>query len=268
MNEALLKAGLSALSVFGRGAQQDRLIRMNFPHEDGPANAALLVNAVRMHEELSRDFCIEAEILSDDAAIPLKSMMGRMVTIMLVREDGTMRYMNGYVGTFAFVRADGGFAYYRMVLQPWLAFSRLRKDNVSFHHRSVLELTEETFAHFRQHDWTTRMSLDYEDKKLTCANQHNETDYNHLHRRWEDAGLYYWYEHRADGHTLILADNSMQAQPIDATRLDGTESAIHFRGNAGSGEADGLREWQAIRKLGSGTITLSSLITKVRAPCE
>ncbi|GGY34540.1 type VI secretion system Vgr family protein [Pseudoduganella albidiflava] len=258
MNKDLLDVGLAALSVFGPGAQRDRLLRMNFPHEDGPANSTMLVNAVKMHEELSRDFRIEAEVLADDAGIPLKSMMGRMVTITLVREDGSLRYMNGYVATFAFVRADGGFAYYRMVLEPWLAFARLRKDNVSFHHRSVVELTETTFAHYRQHDWTTRLSLDYRGKKLTCANQHNETDYNHLHRRWEDAGLYYWYEHRADGHTLILADDSMQARAIDAIRLDGTDGQIHFRGSAGSDEADGLREWQPVRNLGSGTTTLAS----------
>jgi type VI secretion system secreted protein VgrG len=252
------EASLSALSIFGIGSQNDRLLRMKFPHDDGPQNAVMLVNKVQMREELSRDFRIEAEVLSDDAGIPLKGMMGRMVTICLVREDGTVRYMNGYVSTFAFVRADGGFAYYTMLLEPWLALARQRKDCVSFHHRSVLEMTETTFAHYRQHDWRTRMSLDFEDKKLTCANQHNETDYNHLHRRWEDAGLYYWYEHRADGHTLVLSDNSMQAEAIDATRVDGTGGAMRFRGTDGSGEADGIREWQALRSLGAGTTTLAS----------
>lgn len=258
MMSTLLEAGAAALSVFSARSQNTRLMRMIFPHDDGPSNAAMLVNTVRMREELSRDFRIEAEVLSDDAGIPLKSMMGRMVTILLVREDGSVRYMNGYVSTFAFVRSDGGFAYYTMILEPWLAFARLRKDNVSFHHRSVLELTEATFDHYRQHDWTTRLSLDYEDKKLTCANQHNETDYNHLHRRWEGAGLHYWYEHRKDGHALILSDNSMQAEPIDMTRADGVAGLMHFRGQAGSNEADGIQAWQAIRKVGAGSTTLAS----------
>jgi type VI secretion system secreted protein VgrG len=252
-----LGIGMQALSAFSTLSQHGRLMRMDFPHCDGPS-AAMLINKIRMREELSRDFRIEAEVLSDDAGIPLKSMMARMVTILLVREDGSIRHMNGYVSSFALVRTDGGFAYYKMVLAPWLAFARQRKDNVSFRHRSVLEMTEATFAHYRQHDWTTRMSLDYEDKKLTCANQHNETDYNHLHRRWEDAGLYYWYEHRAHGHTLTLADNSMQAESVDTSRLDGMAGQVHFRGNAGSDEADGIREWQAVRKLGAATTTLAS----------
>ncbi|AWL07603.1 hypothetical protein DIR46_03365 [Massilia oculi] len=31
-----------------------------------------------------------------------------------------------------------------------------------------------------------------DDPRLTVANQYNETDYNHLHRRWEALGLHYW----------------------------------------------------------------------------
>ena len=262
----IVDAGMAALSVFGAGAQNNRLLQMSFPHSDGPSDAVLLVNKVRMREELSRDFLVDAEVLSDDARIALKGMMGKMVTISLVREDGSLRYMNGYVDLFRFVRTDGGFAYYRMVLRPWLAFAKLRKDNVSFHHRSVLELTDTTFAHYREHDWTTRMSLGYDDKKLTCANQHNETDYNHLHRRWEAAGLYYSYEHKADGHTLVLSDNSTQAEPIDATHVEDAPDQMRFRAHAGSGEGDGIRDWQAVRQLGSGTLTLASFNYKSPRP--
>jgi type VI secretion system secreted protein VgrG len=265
MMEDILEVGMLALSVFGAQSQNNRLLRMEFPREAGP-RATMLVNRVHMREELSRDFRIEAEVLSDDVHIALKSMMGRMVTISLVREDGSLRYMNGYVTAFSFMRTDGGFAYYRMVLEPWLAFAKLRKDNVSFQHRSVLELTEATFAHYRQCDWRTRMSIRYDDKKLTVANQHNETDYNHLHRRWEDAGLYYSYEHRKDGHTLVLGDSSLEAEPIDVTHVGGNADAMQFRSHRGSEEGDGIHDWQATRQLGSGTLTLASFDYKSPRP--
>ncbi|WP_449406026.1 contractile injection system protein, VgrG/Pvc8 family [Massilia phosphatilytica] len=118
----------AALSVFSHDAQHDRLMRMEFPRNDGP-EAILLPNRMTAREEVSRCFRVEAELLSDDARIPLKAMMARMVTISVVREDGSLRYFNGYVTEFRFVRADGGFAFYRMVLEPWLAFAKLRKDN-------------------------------------------------------------------------------------------------------------------------------------------
>jgi type VI secretion system secreted protein VgrG len=244
----------AAWSAFSYDAQHDRLLRMHFPRDDGP-DRILLPNRLRAHEEVSRCFRVEAELLSDNAQIPLKAMMGRMVTISLVREDGSLRYFNGYVTEFRFIRADGGFAFYHMVLEPWLAFAKLRKDNVSFHGKSVIELTELTFSHYRQADWELHIVDDY--PRLTCANQYDETDYNHLHRRWEALGLMYSYEHREDGHTLWLYDKSTLAQPIDPTGIDDS-GAIPFRDKAGSLEDDGIREWSPARRLGSGLITLSS----------
>jgi len=244
----------AAWSAFCYGAQHDRLLRMHFPRDDGP-DSILLPNRLSAHEEVSRCFRYDAELLSDNAQIPLKSMMGRMVTISLVREDGSLRYFNGYVTEFRFVRADGGFAFYHMVLEPWLAFAKLRKDNVSFHGKSVIELTELTFSHYRQADWELHIIDDY--PRLTCANQYDETDYNHLHRRWEALGLMYSYEHREDGHTLWLYDKSTLAQPIDPTGIDDS-GEIPFRDKAGSLEDDGIREWSPKRCIGSGQTTLVS----------
>jgi len=251
----------AALSAFDLAAQERRLLKIDFPHEDGPAGAILLVNSLTAREEVSRDFRFEAELLSDDAHIALKAMMGCMVSISMVRDDGTLRYFNGYVGEFCLLRADGGFAWYRMVLQPWLAFARLRQDNVSFHGQSVMQLTETTFAHYGQRDWKT--SIHGDDPQITCANQHNETDYNHLHRRWEALGWHYWYEHRADGHTLWLADNSTLADMIATLSGDG---AMRFHSQSGSMEDDGLQQWQAVRRIGSGQLTLASFDYKNPQP--
>jgi type VI secretion system secreted protein VgrG len=244
----------AALSAFSQGAQHNRLLSMTFPHQDGP-NAILLPNTLTAHEEISRCFRFEVEMLSDDARIPLKAMMARMVTVSLVREDGSLRHFNGYVTQFRFVRADGGFAFYRAVLEPWLSFAKLRKDNVSFHGKSVIELTEVTFAHYREADWHPLLVDEY--PQLTCANQYDETDYNHLHRRWETLGLLYWYEHRADGHTLMLSDKSALADPIDPSGNDDS-GEIAFRNKSGSLESDGIRQWSAVRSIGSGVTTLAS----------
>ena len=252
---------LAALSAFGPASQERRLLRLDFPHGDGPADCVLLVDTLKAEEQVSRDFRFEAELLSDNAHIALKAMMGRMVTVSMVRDDGTLRHFNGYVGEFRLLRADGGFAAYRMVLQPWLAFARLRQDNVSFHGQSVMQLTETTFAHYEQRDWKTCLQGD--DPQLTCANQHNETDYNHLHRRWEALGWHYWYEHRADGHTLWLSDNSTLAELIDGEDSSG---AMPFHSGSGSQEDDGVKQWQAVRQLGSGLLTLGSFDYKHPRP--
>jgi type VI secretion system secreted protein VgrG len=240
----------AALSAFSGESQHNRLMRLDFPFKDGPP-AILLPNKLVAHEEVSRGFRFDVEVLSDDPRIPLKILMGRMVTVSLVREDGSLRYFNGYITEFRFLRSDGGFAFYQMVLEPWLAFAGLRKDNRSFHNKNVLEITEETLKHYSQAEWDMKLTAD--DPQLTVANQYNETDYNHLHRRWEALGLHYWYEHRFDGHKLMISDNSFVAKPID-------EEAywISFHDEGGSREDDGIHTWTAIRRLGSGRTTLAS----------
>jgi type VI secretion system secreted protein VgrG len=245
--------GLSSLSAF---SQNNRLLRMDFPRKDGPANAVMLVNSLQAHEEISRDFRFVVEVISDSAHIELTAMMARMVTISMVREDGTLRYFNGYVTEFRLVKADGGFAFYEMVLEPWLAFTKLSADCMSFHQRSVIEITQDTFAKYRQSDWKTRLYGD--DPKITCANQYNESDYNHLHRRWEDLGLHYWYVHRADGHTLWIGDDTRSADAIDGVDGANNPKEIPFRSQAGSLEDDSIHEWQAVRHISSGKLTLTS----------
>lgn len=252
-NSGVIAAG-AALSAFSGEAQHNRLMRLDFPFEDGPP-AILLPNRLAAHEEVSRCFRFDVEVLSDDARIPLKMLMGRMATISLVRQDGSLRYFNGYITEFRFLRTDGGFAFYQMVLEPWLAFTRLRKDSVCFHGKSVREITEETLKHYRQAEW--HMHVFDEDPRITLANQYNETDYNHLHRRWEALGMHYWYEHRFDGHKLMLSDKTLLAEPVDATRMDDPD-VIPFCDENGSREDDGIHEWTAVRRLGSGKTTLAS----------
>ena len=250
MGESYVSAVGAALSAFSDASQHNRLMRLDFPFKDGPP-AILLPNKLDAHEEVSRSFRFDVEVLSDDPRIPLKKLMGRMVTISLVQEDGSLRYFNGYITEFRFLRSDGGFAFYHMVLEPWLAFARLRKDSRSFHNKNVLSITEETLKRYAQARWD--MKLNGDDPQFTVANQYNETDYNHLHRRWEALGLHYWYEHEFDGHKLMISDDSAMAKPID-------EEAywISFRDEGGSCEDDGIHTWTAIRRLGSGKTTLAS----------
>ena len=250
------------MSAFSEDAQHQRLLRLAFPKNDGP-HAILLPNTLHAHEAISRGFRFEVELLSDDARIPLKAMMARMVTISLVRAGGSLRYFNGYVTEFRFLRADGGFAFYQMVLEPFLAFARLRQDNVSFHGKTVRQITEATLAHYRQADW--HMHSYEDDPVLSVANQHNETDYNHLHRRWEARGLHYWYEHREDGHTLMLSDNSLLAEPIDADRHYDAD-VIAWHAESGSREDAGIYRWSPVRRLGSGGTTLASFDYKNPTP--
>jgi type VI secretion system secreted protein VgrG len=245
----LLQDAAALLAGLAGERQGQRLLRLSFPRGDGPASM-MLANAICADEAISRDFCYEVEVLSDDALIPLKAVMGKMVTVSLVRNDGTLRYFNGYVFDFRFVRTDAGFAFYSMTLKPWLAFLQLRQDSRVFQNLNVLELCEKTFENYLQRDYQYSMLDTPPD--MTLLIQYNESDHNHVHRRLEQAGLHYWYEHREDGHTMWISDDSTRCEPVDGG------GAMRYQNAAGAKEDDGIHVWSPVRHASSGKVTVGS----------
>ena len=239
--------------------QHTRLLRLDFPRGDAPKRGRLVPNRLHAQEHLSRDFRFELELLSDSPHIPLKEMMGKMLTVSVVREDGSLRHFNGHVFEFRFVRNDGGYAYYQAVLGPWLAFLHHRVDNRVFHGKTIEQQTALIFAQYDVADW--RRLWWVTDEPMTTATQFAESDHNYLHRRWESLGLYYWYEHRRDGHTLKLSGDSYEAEPIDGS------GSLVWQGDSGV-RTCGVQRFSPIRQLGSTRYEVRSVNFKHPRPTD
>jgi len=246
-----------ALQALQAARQNHRIMELSFPSGDGPP-AVMLPNELDIDEGLSRDFRFTAEVLSDDACVKPESVLGRMVTIKLVREDGSLRYCNGYVFEFRLIRTDGGYAFYEMVLRPWLAYLRLRTNNRYFLDKTLQQIFDETCADCVQRDF--RFDLAGEDPAHTYCCQFAESDHNHLHRRLEAQGIYYAYEHREDGHTLVLRDDSPSAPPIDGV------PEIPFQAEAGSREDDGIAQLSPVHRAAPALRSLSTFDFKQPRP--
>lgn len=233
--------------IYGR--QTNRILRLSFPNNDAPS-AQFLVNRLDAVEGLSKDFEFTVELLSDDAAIALKEMQGKLLSIELVRQDGTLRYFSGYVFSFRRRHADGGIVFYEATLGPWLKFLSLRKDNYLFHGQTLREQMENICRDYGVYPiWDWRVSAD--DPIMTDACQFDESDFNYLSRRWEAAGWYYWYEHDASGHKLIVASDSTLAAAIDGS------AEVRFHGDGGAAEEDAIDRWSPVRQIMPSSFALT-----------
>ena len=239
-------------------SQHNRILRLSFPNDDAPS-AQLLVNRIDATEFLSRDFAFTVELLSDAAGIALKEMQGKLLNIELVRRDGSLRHFSGYVFSFRRCHSDGGITFYETRLGPWLKFLSLRKDNYLFHGKSLRDQTEEIFR-----DYGTRAQWDWrvngDGPVMTDACQFDETDFNYLSRRWEAAGWYYWYEHDARSHKLIVSSDSTRAPAIDG----GLEVRFHAEG--GALEEDAIDRWSPERQAIPSSVALTGFNFKDPAP--
>jgi type VI secretion system secreted protein VgrG len=241
--------------------QHKRLLRLSFPRNDGP-QAVLLANRLDADEGLARDFTFVVEVLADHPGIALKDMLGKMVSIDLVRIDGSLRYFTGFVFEFSLSKFDGAIAFYKMVLKPWLAYLALRNNNVIFHGQTLREQTDSIFRDYGQHAyWDCKVRA--LDAAMTMATQFDESDHNYLHRRWEDAGWHYFYNHSASGHQLLLCDSSIDAEPIDGDSTD-----IRFQRHGGSNEEDAIGDWAPVRRIVASSVALSSFDFKDPRPAH
>ncbi|MFM9437179.1 type VI secretion system secreted protein VgrG [Janthinobacterium sp. CG_23.3] len=248
-----------SLTDLVRARQNNRILRLSFPHNDGP-RCEFVVNKLDALESMSRDFEYTIEILSDNEALAPKDIQGKLFSVQLVQAGGTLRYFSGYCFAFRRVRA-GGITFYEAKLGPWLKYLTLRTDNYLFHDATVYQQSASIFADYAAHAvW--QFSVGGIDAPMTDACQFNETDSNYLHRRWEAAGIHYHYEHDEKGHTLVLSDDSRAAAPIDG------DAAIMFHRHAGAREEDAIGEWSPGRRIEPAGVALTGFNFKNPVPLE
>lgn len=249
MSGAYGKATQTLLSLL-RLRQHNRALRLDFPHNDGPDNGLLVPNELIAHESMSRDFTFTVQVLSDRPDITDKALIGKMVTISLVRDDGKLRYFNGHIFSLRFVKNDAGFCHYELILKPWLAFLRHSRNSYLFNGMTLQEQITQLFSRYDGCDWTTT-ALDADDA-MTDAFQFNESDYNYFHRRIEAKGWHYRYVHRADGHQLVLSADSTQCEPIDGS------GELTWQGSTSGVKHSGVQTFSPVHRVSANRYSASS----------
>ncbi len=240
-----------------RTHQNNRILRLSFPHNDAPA-CDLLVNKLEGYESISRGFEFTIELLSDNPCLALKDVLGKLLCVELVRKDGTLRYFTGCCFTFSLKKIEN-IAFYEAKLVPWFNYLDLRKDNYLFHNATLAQQTASIFSDYATHAvWDHR--LRGADEAMTDACQFDESDANYLQRRWEAAGWHYFHEHGSEGHKLVLSDNTTYAEPIEG------DPQIRLLRHGGAQEEDAISEWSAIRQIIPSTMSLSAFDFKSPTP--
>jgi len=254
-------------------SQGQRLLRLSFPHDDAPgatdaygrsSTPTIVIERLEAEEGLSRDFKYTLTLLADSAGIALKDMLGKLLAVSLVRPDGSLRWFTGHVFEFELAGSDAGVATYRAVLRPWLWFTTLRINNRVFRDQSLRQITAtvlEDHSPLPRWEWCVRG----DDPLVTMAVQGagwGESDHSYLHRRWEQAGYSYHWEHARDGHTLVLTDDTTtQCKPVDAS-----SPRVRFQAKGGPAEEEGIQAFSPVREIASGTFSASAFNFKSPTP--
>ncbi|MBN3734659.1 type VI secretion system tip protein TssI/VgrG [Burkholderia sp. Tr-20390] len=177
----------------------NRVFTLDSPHGDG-----LKFHTLDGSDELGRLFEFRIEALADSHSLSLKDMLGKPVTVRIEQQDRSTRYLNGIVARASLSgrRAERYYGY-ELIVRPWLWLATRRSDCRIFQNKTVPEIVQEVLSTYgfpiENHLAESYVPRDY------CV-QYNETDAAFVSRLMEFEGIYFWFRHAEDTHTLMLGD--------------------------------------------------------------
>ncbi|RTQ32591.1 type VI secretion system tip protein VgrG [Variovorax gossypii] len=180
----------------------DRIVRAHTPLGDDQ----LLFRSMRGSEGLSQLFEFDVELLSTDASIGAKSLLGKPLALE-IRTAGAPRFLHGHVARFTVAGREGGrtrHTVYRAVVRPWLWYLTRTSNSRVFQGKSAVQIIAEVLDAYG-FVFENRLCADYRAWDY-CA-QFNETDFAFVSRLMELEGIYYYFKHEKNQHTLVLADD-------------------------------------------------------------
>jgi len=157
-----------------------------------------------LEEGLSQPFQLTLELASHNAAIDFNRVLDLAGLFTIWRGETAVRYVHGLVSLFT--QGDTGFrrTRYSAVIEPTLSRFDLRSNWRIFQGQTVPDIITSVLAEQKLTDIRREICFDHQPREY-CV-QAGETDLDFIARLAAEEGLLYTFEHRTDGHTLVLTD--------------------------------------------------------------
>ena len=199
-------------------------------------------------EELGRLFEFKIEALADSGEITPEDLLGKPASVSVVLPEGDERHFHGLVCAMGTEGADEDRFSYRLVLRPWLWLLTRRSDTRVFQDLTAQDILKKVFEPF---------SPDFEFQltgtlpKYEYCVQYRETDFNFVSRLMEQEGIYYYFKHQADKHTMVIVNSSSAHKP------NPVQDTFEFREAAAAEHAfEPITEWRASKEIQTGQVVL------------
>ncbi len=206
----------------------------------------LLLEHATLNEELGRPFEFQLDLLSVKKDIKVADAAWESMTISVDLPEGGTRYFNGIVTRFTVGEFTGEQTRYRATLRPWLWTLTRVSDCRIFQNMTVPDIIKQVCRNLGFSDFKDKLTESYRTWEYLV--QYRETSFNFISRLMEQEGLYYYFEHAEDGHTMVLADSHGGHAPIPdyktITYLPPEAMQTGVRG-----EVEHISRWQLSRQV-------------------
>jgi type VI secretion system secreted protein VgrG len=190
-------------------------VEVNFLPDPG---YQLLFDGLHAHEDLGRPFLFEIDLSSSKPRDPrdIGKIVGTSATIWLTESTPGVpdRFFNGIVTRAISTGLVAGACRYRVEVRPWLWLLTRSTDCRIFQNKSAFQIITQVFrdAHFSDFEDNRRAGAG--DIELEYCVQYRETSFDFVSRLMEQFGLYYYFRHDKNKHTLVIADDPNAHKPL------------------------------------------------------
>ncbi len=220
-----------------------------------------ILTSLSGREEISQPYEFFLTIASPKSKLKPEEIIGQPLAVKIDRGDEEPRFVHGYIshlwaGDYSHTLGDQSAPSrtYRVRLVPWLWFmTRAARCFVYLPEKLEKSLQDvidelfkrvESYGHVQTWNETGAASI-LKSRKVEHCVQYRETDFNFLARTLEHYGVYYYFRHEQDKHTLVLSD-----QP---NYPDAPESKVEYHpATGGHITIDAISGWEHAYEFVSG----------------
>jgi type VI secretion system secreted protein VgrG len=182
--------------------------------------------------------------------VDVDGLVGEAAALFALGPDGSVRPLHGMIAKLRFWEEGSGESARRLQLTVVPRLWRLSKVVRSriFQDATVPEIVCKVLDEAKVEH---RRALSGRYAKRSYCVQYRESDFDFVSRLLEEEGIFYFFEHRSDGHVVVLGD-----APSAHPELPGAGRIVFREKSRMASDAHCVHSFAAIRELRSGTVTL------------
>ncbi len=235
--------------------QTDRLMSITTPLPPNPfGEDALILNGFSGQEGISQLFHFDLDLLGEGPVITHEAIVGQRVTVQLVLSGEHIRVFNGYISRFVQTGSESGVHHYRAEMVPWLWFLTRTTDCRIFpvpnkdlgRQITIPDILEEIFHDLHFTDYRFHEDVKPSFEPLEFCVQYRETDFNFVSRLMEQYGIFYYFEHAAGTHTLVMGNSTAVHQSVP------TQTTVNFAPDSRALDDDAILELEFDKEIRAG----------------
>jgi type VI secretion system secreted protein VgrG len=221
-----------------------------FEIEVGPRAGELGVLEITAFEQLSRPYSAEVTAVAR-AGVEMDpaSALGEEAVLLIHLSATDTRYLHGVVMSFDHWEAEAGAdrRRYRIVIAPRFQKLQHRVQSRIFQALTVPQIVKEVLDEV---EVECRFALSSHYAKRDFCVQYRESDLAFVSRLLEEEGIFYWFEHRKDGHSMVLCDSAPSCPEIPGDTL------VPYREQSGMATTEHVDRFLFRREVRPSVVTL------------